>query len=111
MRPQSAEMKPVGVPARSNRRVNADLSVRVEFEGEAQQLEPRVVEEEVAVTVQLARELGGARPVPRVAVIVLAPRVVQQPEREHDLWVGAGLGGQVEPGRSDREPVRLAVQR
>ena len=60
---------------------------------------------------QLAREHGCARPVAGVVAVVLAPGVVQQPEGEHDLRVGTGLGGEVEPGGRDREPVRLAVQR
>ena len=46
-----------------------------------------------------------------ITAVVLAPRVVQQPKREHDLRVGTGLGGEIEPGGRDREPVRLAVQR
>ena len=49
-------------------------------------------------------------PWPGIAVVVLAPGVVQQPEGEHDLRVGPGLGGEVETGGRDREPVRLAVQ-
>jgi hypothetical protein len=72
--------------------------------------EPAVLEQEITVTVQLAREHGCARAVPGVATVVLAPRVVQQPEREHDLRIGARLGRQVESRRRNCKPVRLAVQ-
>ncbi len=72
-------METVGIPAGTNGRVCAHVPVGVQLEREAQQLEPAVVEHEITVAVQLAREHGRARAVPGVAAIVLAPRVVQQP--------------------------------
>ena len=63
-RARACEVEPVGIPAGSDSGLGADLPVRVELERETQQLEPAVVEEEVAVAVQLARELGGTCPWP-----------------------------------------------
>ena len=56
-------MEPVGIPAGSDSRVSAHLAVGVQLEREAQELESDLIEEQVTVTMQLAREHGRARAV------------------------------------------------
>jgi hypothetical protein len=91
--------------------VSAHPTVGVELERKAQELESCLVEEQVAVPLKLTGERCRTRPVLWITAVVFAPRVVQQPEREHDLRIGTGLGGKVEPRGRDREPMGLPVQR
>ena len=96
-------MEPVGGrrPARFDGGLGADLPVGVELECEAQQLEPAVVEQEVAVEHCNSRANTAARG-PWPPGFAVTPGVVQQPEGEDDLRVGSGLGGEVETGGRDR---------
>jgi len=104
-------MQAVGVPAGPDPGIGAHLSEGVPFERKAEQLEPFRLQREHTGGVELDREGGSAGAVLAVTPVALTTGVVQEPEQEQELGVGAGLAGrQVESGRRDRVPVTLAVQ-
>ncbi len=104
-------MQPVCVPAGPDPGIVAHLPECVSLQCEAEELEPSHLQREDPGGVELDREGGRPGAVLAVAPIALAAGVVQEPEEEHQLGVGARLvRGEVEAGRRDRVPVLLAVK-
>ena len=106
------QMQPVGVPARPDRRVAGHEPVRVLVDRVAEELEPRAAQSEDSGVGQLAGVGDRARAVTRVDVLVLASRVVQEAEQQHQLAIAAAdTVRERETGCRDASPVLVAVHR
>jgi len=81
----------------------------VQLESQAQQLQLTIVEQQYFLAMELACKHGRAWPVFRVMAVAFPACVVEQPESEYDLGVGARLCREVETRGRDGKPVGLAV--
>lgn len=95
------EVEPISVPAGAVRCVVCRRAVGVVAARDIQRL---------GVEAELARELSTPKPMLRVGVLVLAPRVMEEREEQHRLVICVGcLSEELEARVCDRAPVPLAV--
>jgi CelD/BcsL family acetyltransferase involved in cellulose biosynthesis len=86
---KSPKVEPIGVPAHADRRVVGALAARMAVQRFGELLALRLVEQRACLV--LARDVGGARAVQRVAALPEPLRVMQRAEQPHDLEVRGAL--------------------